>query len=400
MKQEKELKEKFRQLYGADARLYRAPGRVNLIGEHTDYNDGYVMPAAIGFSTWVALSPRDDRQLSIYSENFSESIIIDLSQLSIEARRARAGTQWSDYVGGVALILEQAGYRLRGANMLISGEVPIGSGLSSSAAIEVSTGYALLETAGYTVDRVQLATLCQRAENEYVGIRCGIMDQFISCNGKEGHALLLDCRSLDYRLLPLAQSGMGEDSQPGDVRLVVCNTMVKHQLASSEYNRRRAECEAGVEHFARFIPGVRALRDVAPDDLERFGTGLPDVIYRRCRHVITENARAIKAAAALERGDLNEFGKLMGESHRSLRDDYEVSCDELDLMVDLASQIEGVYGSRMMGGGFGGCTINLVEPESVEYFERTVAAGYQQATGHIPEIYICTAAAGAGRVSD
>jgi galactokinase len=273
---------------------------------------------------------------------------------------------------------------LRGADLAIRSDVPIGAGLSSSAAIEVAAGLAMLENSGSEIDRVELAKLCQQAENEFVGMRCGIMDQFISCCGKAGTALMLDCRSLEYRLLPL----------PENLRLVICNTMVKHELGSSEYNTRRAECEAGVEHFAKLLPGIRALRDVTVNDLERCGSDLNEVISKRCRHVITENARVMEAAGALQRGDLQNFGKLMAESHRSLRDDYEVSCAELDAMVDLATQVEGVYGARMTGGGFGGCTINLVKAESVAEFKRTVARGYEQATGVAPEIFVCSTGAG------
>jgi galactokinase len=365
------------------ARVFRAPGRVNLIGEHTDYNDGFVMPAAIDFSTWVTISPRDDRTISLFSENFGQQIGFDLEDPAPQPKG-----HWSDYVRGVAIVLEAAGYRLRGANLRIRGEVPIGSGLSSSAAIEVATGYALLESSGFAVDRLKLAKLCQRAENEFVGMRCGIMDQFISCHGQRGKALMLDCRSLEYRLLPL----------PENVRLVICNTMVKHELAGGEYNKRRAECEAGVRHLAGRLEGVRALRDVTAENLENHGSDLPPVVYRRCRHVITENDRVLKATAALERGDLADFGDLMNESHRSLRDDYEVSCAELDLMVTLAREIKGVYGSRMTGGGFGGCTISLVVADDVDEFKRQVADGYEKATGRRPEIYICTAAGAAQEV--
>ncbi|HZS08830.1 MAG TPA: galactokinase [Blastocatellia bacterium] len=385
MKQVSELKRKFSRLYGGEAKVYRAPGRVNLIGEHTDYNDGFVMPAAIGFSTWVAIAPRDDRRIAIHSENFSAGVEFDLDESG-----ARAGHHWSDYVRGVAVKLEETGYHLRGANLFIRGEVPIGSGLSSSAAIEVATGLALADTAGLSVDRVTLAKICQRAENEFVGMRCGIMDQFVSCCGHAGHALMLDCRSLDYKLLPLSD----------EARLVICNTMVKHQLAGGEYNKRRAECEAGVRHLSQFIPGIAALRDVTIEQLEQHGRDLPEVVYRRCRHVVSENARVPAAATALERGDLAAFGQLMGESHRSLRDDYEVSCNELDLMVELAGEVEGVYGARMTGGGFGGCTINLVSAGSVAQFKRTVAERYRQKTGRKPEIYVCTAAEGAEQVSE
>lgn len=366
------------------ARTFRAPGRVNLIGEHTDYNDGYVMPAAIGFSTFVTISPRDDRTVSLISENFSEEIEFDLDDANPQATG-----HWSDYPRGVAVTLSLAGYRLRGATLRIHGEVPIGSGLSSSAAIEVATCYALLDNSGLSVEPVEIAKLCQRAENEFVGMRCGIMDQFISCCGQTGKALMLDCRSLDYELQPL----------PTDARLVICNTMVKHALAAGEYNIRRAECEAGVRHFAESLPNVRALRDVNEVDLKHYGNDLSEVIHRRCRHVITENARVVEAARALAKSDLEAFGSLMNESHRSLRDDYEVSCKELDVMVDLAQKAEGVYGARMTGGGFGGCTVNLVNAENVEEFRRTVAQGYTEATGLAPEIYVCSAAAGAGEVT-
>ena len=365
------------------ARTYRAPGRVNLIGEHTDYNDGFVMPAAIEFSTFVTVSAREGRKLSLFSENFSEQVEFDLDDPD-----PRPSGHWSDYPRGVAVTLERAGYRLSGASLRIRGEVPIGSGLSSSAAIEVAACYALLDNSALSVDPVKMAKLCQRAENEFVGMRCGIMDQFVSCCGQAGKALMLDCRSLDYKLLPL----------PQEARLVICNTMVKHALAAGEYNIRRAECEAGVRHFAQSLPNVRALRDVNEADLKHYGNDLSEVIFRRCRHVITENARVLEAAKALERGDLEVFGRLMTASHHSLRDDYEVSCKELDVMVGLAQEVRGVYGARMTGGGFGGCTISLVNAENVEEFKRTVAQGYAEATGLVPEIYVCSAAEGAEEI--
>jgi galactokinase len=365
------------------ARTFRAPGRVNLIGEHTDYNDGFVMPAAIGFSTFVTVSPREGRKLSLVSENFSEDVEFDLDDPT-----ASATGHWSDYPRGVAVTLERAGYRLSGARLRIRGDVPIGSGLSSSAAIEVATCYALLNNSALSLEPVEIAKLCQRAENEFVGMRCGIMDQFISCCGQAGKALMLDCRSLDYKLVPL----------PQDARLIICNTMVKHALAAGEYNTRRAECEAGVRHFAQSLPNVRALRDVTEADLKRYGNDLSEIIHRRCRHVITENARVPGAAKALEQGNLEAFGRLMNESHRSLRDDYEVSCKELDAMVELAQKVQGVYGARMTGGGFGGCTINLVNAENVGEFKRTVAQGYTEATGLVPEIYVCSAAEGAEEI--
>jgi galactokinase len=258
-----ELSAAFQKLYGVVPRIYRAPGRVNLIGEHTDYNDGLVMPAAINFSTWVAVAVRNDRSLVICSEHFSETAKLDLDKAP-----ARGRGHWSDYPFGVAVKLEEAGHRLRGANLLVRGEVPIGSGLSSSAAIEVSTGLALLDNSDVKIDRMELAKLCQRAENEFVGIRSGLMDQFISCFGQAGHALMLDCRSLEHKQIPM----------PDDVKLVVCNTMVKHQLASSEYNARHAECEEGVRLLSQHLPHVQSLRDVSFDELERFRSELPEVV--------------------------------------------------------------------------------------------------------------------------
>ena len=364
-------------------RTFRAPGRVNLIGEHTDYNDGFVMPAALDFSTWVKVTPLEHRKLQIFSENFGEEIEVDLDDRNLSARG-----DWSDYPVGVAVVLERTGHRLRGARLQIRGEVPIGSGLSSSAAIEVATVCALVANSELKIDPRELALLCQRAENEFVGARVGIMDQFISLFGQSNKALLLDCRSLEFRLLPL----------PDNVRLIICNTMVKHALASSAYNERRAQCEAGVTHLAKFLPQVTALRDVTIDQLEQHADELSDVVYRRCRHVISENARVLSAGEALERSELERFGKLMAESHRSLRDDYEVSCKELDLMVELAQNIDGVYGARMTGGGFGGCTVNLVAEENVEEFRARVAMEYERGTSLRPEIYVCKAANGAEEV--
>jgi galactokinase len=376
------LSEAFQSRHGSRPKIYRAPGRVNLIGEHTDYNEGFVMPAAIDSSTWVAIAPRWDRKLSVQSENFSETAELDLDQPA-----TRGTGHWSDYPFGVAVKLEQFGHRLRGANLVVRGEVPIGSGLSSSAAIEVATGFALLDSNDVEIDRLELAKLCRQAENEFVGMRCGLMDQFISCFGQAGHALMLDCRLLDYKLLRLPES----------VKLVVCNTMVKHELAASEYNARRAECEEGVRVLAQKISSVRSLRDVTMNDLERFMSELPEVVYRRCRHVVSENHRVIEAATALTSGELAIFGKLMADSHKSLRDDYEVSCKELDLMVEAATTA-GAIGSRMTGGGFGGCTINLVNSNNVDQFKQSVASEYAQATGREPEIYVCTTAQGAERV--
>jgi len=375
------LKEEFQRTFRTNPVIFRAPGRVNLIGEHTDYNDGFVMPAAIGFYSWIAAAPRADHTLHVRSEEFHETLDLSLASLLGPPRR-----HWSDFVRGVAAVLQGAGTPLGGANLIIHGQVPMGAGLSSSASLEVATALALLSISHATLPLRDVALLCQRAEHEYVGTRCGIMDQFISVFALSAHALMLDCRSLDYETLAI----------PEDVRLVICNSMVKHVLAGGEYNQRRTDCEAGVRIMQRHIPQVLALRDVEPSDLEKHKAELPEVVYRRCRHVINENQRVLDAAAALRAGDLSRFGHLMYESHRSLRDDYEVSCSELDLLVEIASACQGVYGTRMTGGGFGGCTITLVRAEAVDRFQEQVAKKYKDVTGITPDIYICSAAQGAG----
>jgi galactokinase len=378
------LLERFTKRFGAEPLLVQAPGRVNLIGEHTDYNEGFVFPAAIEFQTQIAIAKRSDRRLLVSSENYSEQVEFDLDMLPQTHRG-----HWSDYVIGVVRLIEHTLGGLPGANLLLHGNVPQGAGLSSSASLEVAVCKAFLEVSGKTLEGVAIAQLCQRAENEFVGARCGIMDQFISVNGQKNHALRLDCRTLEYRQLPI----------PSDVRLVICNTMVSHALAAGEYNQRRAECEASAHYFAERVPGVRTLRDVTLEDYEKFGPGLPEVIRKRCHHILTENLRVLQAAEALQARDLKLFGRLMGSSHASLRDDFEVSCEELDLMVRLAAENEGVYGARMTGGGFGGCTINLVDEKYVAPFKENVAAGYQKATKRVPEIYISSAADGASRLN-
>jgi len=379
-----QLRENFRQRFGTEPRVFRAPGRVNLIGEHTDYNDGFVMPAALGFECRVAAAARADRKLVIHSENFSETCSVDL----LPGEPPRAGN-WCDYPVGVAVMLGRAGFNVPGANLLIRSDVPLGAGLSSSAAIEVATACALLGIAGQSADRRPLAQICQRAEHEYPGVRCGIMDPFIALHGLAGHALLLDCRSLDFERLPL----------PAEVSIVICNTLVRHELASGEYNRRRADCEEAVRLLAARVPGMRALRDVTPEQLEAHPSLLPERVARRARHVVTENARAQHAAAALRAGDIARFGRLMFESHASLRDDYEVSCRELDVMVQAAAAQPGVYGARMTGGGFGGCTVNLVESRRAAEFTEAASGAYLQATGIRPEIYACYTADAAGEIA-
>jgi len=365
------------------ATVYRAPGRVNLIGEHTDYNDGFVLPAAIEFSCWVTAAARSDSRLIIHSRNFDETIQADLDSLL-----PAPGKHWGNYPLGVAWSLERAGKRLRGANLLISGDVPLGAGLSSSAAIEVAVGFALLQESGIAIDRLELAKLCQQAENEFVGARCGIMDQFVACHGRASHALLLDCRSLAFEPVRL----------PAEISLVICNTMVKHDIRSGEYNTRRAQCEEGVRTLHVVLLEIRALRDVTLAQLEANRGILDKKVFARCRHVISENERVQRVADALRRGDPEAVGKLMQDSHSSLRDDYEVSCKELDVMVEIAASQPGIIGARMTGGGFGGCTVNLVESACIDAFRERVAAEYFARTGLVPEIYVSAPSGGAQQV--
>jgi len=370
----------FERRFGTQPRVFRAPGRVNLIGEHTDYNDGFVMPAALGFSTFVAIGPRTDRKLVIYSEEFPGHFEFDLDHLP----ETRTGA-WCDYVLGVASVLRQQGHKLAGANLLVHGEVPIGAGLSSSAALEVSSALAILSLNDTRLPLPEIAKLCRTAENTFVGAKVGIMDQFVSCMGKAGHAFFLDCRSLDFKFVPI----------PPGLQFVVCNTMVKHDLATGAYNTRREECEEGVRAFAKWDPAIRALRDVSVDLLDRQANDLPTTIWKRCSHIVHENKRTLNAARALTEGDLAKVGRLMRESHDSLRDLYEVSCRELDVMVESAEGLPGFCGGRMTGGGFGGCTVNLVREENAEAFAKQIAERYREATGIRPQVYLCSAEDGA-----
>jgi galactokinase len=379
------VRQRFAEIFGGEpAAVVRAPGRVNLIGEHTDYNDGYVLPVAIDRSVLVAAAPRDDRQVVIHALDFGESV-----EFSLEDIEHDQVNTWSNYQRGVAYFLKERGLRLPGLNVVVIGDIPTGSGLSSSAAIEVSMAYTWQVLAGFELSRVKLALLCQRAENEFVGMNCGIMDQFVSALGQRDHALLIDCRSLDYQPVPL----------PSGAAIVVADTMKRRGLVDSEYNTRRRECEEGVRILQRYLPQVQALRDVSSDQFVEYEGQLPETVRQRCRHIIYENGRVLKSVAALRAGDLDAFGQLMNESHASLRDDYEVSCAELDIMAEAAWKVKGVYGSRMTGAGFGGCTVSLVAEEAIEDFRNQVAATYERATGIAPQTYVCRAEDGVAEVS-
>jgi galactokinase len=370
--------------FGVTPEIFAAPGRVNLIGEHTDYAEGFVMPAAIDFATLAAISPRNDGKIVIYAENFHQERSFPADRLP-----TKASGHWSDYPLGVMAILAGEGYTIPPLSLSLWGDVPLGSGLSSSAAVEVATATAVTALIGVTIPGPRLARLCQRAENEFVGANCGIMDQFISANGAADNALLLDCRDLSYRLAPI----------PANMALVIANTMVKHSVAGDGYTTRRAEVEEACRILATHRPEIKFLRDATVADLEAWGHEISPNALKRARHVITENQRTLEAADALLRHDLRALGKLMHEAHVSYSKDFEGSCVEADTMVDLAQDLPGLIGARLTGGGFGGCTINVVEADQATAFAAALKERYRQTTGIDPEIHICHASAGAHRMA-
>jgi galactokinase len=378
------MMETFQQLFGSaeGMRTFQAPGRVNLIGEHTDYNLGFVLPVALDLATTVAVAPSRDGMVRIYSEQRQE-----MRQWTADEIGQLAPTHdWSDYPIGVARELILAGFPIQPANFLIASTVPEGSGLSSSAALEVSSALAFLY--GRTLNPMELALLCQRAERNFVGMPCGIMDQYISVFGRKNCAVEIDCRSLGHRLVSL----------PAGIAFVAVNTMVKHALASSAYRERVAECAAAVAGLRERYPSVESLRDVTPERLAAVAPQLPEAVARRARHVVTEDVRVGRFVDASAAGDPRQMGRLMLESHASLRDDYQVSCEELDFLVDTAMRTEGVYGSRMTGGGFGGCTVTLLGAEAAAAFGEEISAAYQHKFGVTPLVYACRPSDGAGEV--
>jgi len=369
--------------FHAEPAIFVAPGRVNLIGEHTDYAEGFVMPAAIDFATLAGISPRSDGKIVLYSENYSQERAFEAAALP-----AKGSRHWTDYPLGVVAILAGEGHAIPGFSLSLWGDVPLGSGLSSSAALEVATALAVLSLIGASYPGPVLARLCQRAENEFVGANCGIMDQFISVHGKENHALLLDCRDLSFKLAPI----------PANVALVIANTMVKHSVAGGDYPTRRRESEAACAVIASHRPGVPFLRDATLEDLEKWGHEMAPKSLLRARHVISENLRTVAAEKALEKGDLAELGRLMAEAHTSYSRDFEGSCVEADAMVALAQNLPGLIGARLTGGGFGGCTINLVEQEHAAAFVEALAGRYAAQTSIVPQIHVCHASGGAHQV--
>ncbi len=373
--------EAFRAAFGSPPQVVvRAPGRVNLIGEHTDYNEGYVLPVAIDRYVWFAGTHRHDRLVRARALDFGAEIEFSLDDIQKDSRRP-----WANYLRGVAAVLQAAGQRLAGADLVYGGDVPREAGLSSSAAVEVAAMVFWQRLLRLPLEAVEIATLSRRAENEFVGVPTGIMDQFASACARRDHALFLDCRDLRYRLVPLRD----------DVAIVVCNSGVKRALASSEYEVRWRQCRAAVEALNHFGLRAQSLRDVTPAQLREVGSRMDPLLLKRARHVVTENQRVLDAVRSLEQGDLQQFGSLLNASHASLRDDYEVSCRELDVLVELAQQQPSVLGARMTGAGFGGCTVNLVRRECAEEFARVVAEGYQKALHLQAEVYVCQASDGA-----
>jgi galactokinase len=374
----------FETRFGAAPELIvRAPGRVNLIGEHTDYNAGFVLPAAIDRATFIAASPRSDRRVHVVAADLNEEDEFSLEQIERSGMRP-----WSNYIRGMVRALLVAGHDIGGANMVIASSVPRGAGLSSSAALEVATGYVFQVFHKLNILGDELALMAQATENHFVGVNCGIMDQFIVTLGQANHALMIDCRDLSYQAVPV----------PTNAAVVICDSHIERSLAASAYNQRRAECEQAVELLKAHLPGIKALRDVTSQQLEKYGHVLPAVVRQRARHVVSENERVITGASALRNGDIGEFGRLMNASHASLRDDYAVSIPEMDSLVASAQRVSGCYGSRLTGAGFGGCTVSLVDVDAVERFRHEVAANYLASTGRSATIYVTQASDGVGRI--
>jgi galactokinase len=363
--------------------VVRAPGRVNLIGEHTDYNDGFVLPIAIDLAITIALVPTGDRTVAVTLTESGETATVDLD--AVGPRRKH----WIDYVAGTAWAMTEAGLPTRGFRGLLASDLPQGAGLSSSAALELASALALSDGGEPPTDGLRLARIAQRAENEYVGVRCGLMDQFASSLGVVGAALMLDCRSLEYHAVPLALD---------DVALVVCDSGSPRRLDASAYNERRGQCEAAVAVIARSFPTVRSLRDVTAEMLDAMGETFDPVLRRRARHIVEENARVLDAADALASGDHARAGRRFSESHASLRDLYEVSSPELDALVETAESVPGVLGSRLTGAGFGGCTVTLVRRDAIGVLTNAVEERYASRTGLTPQVFEVEPSRGAQRL--
>jgi galactokinase len=378
----------FRTRFGRDPDvLVRAPGRVNLIGEHVDYNGGLVLPVAIDRAAWLAVGRAPHGAVTIEAVDLGERARFLREALSSGADHGDLPS-WARYPAGVARVLADHGLEVCPVDVALASDVPIGAGLSSSAAVEVAFATAWRALGSWTVGTLELARLCQEAENRYVGVACGLMDPFTSLHGRRGHAILLDCRSLESKPVPL----------PAQTAIVVADTKVRRQLAESEFNLRRRQCEQAVDVLRRALPAIRSLRDVSPADLARHRDGLPELLFRRAKHVVEEIARVQSVIAEVESGDAAALGRAMTAAHRSGRDLYDVSCAELDIMVESAVRLEGCHGSRLTGAGFGGCTVSLVDASAAPRFVTELARAYREATGIVPDLWICTAEDGAATV--
>lgn len=377
-----QLNKQFNELFHKQPMIFAAPGRVNLIGEHTDYNEGFVLPGAIDKCIYIAIHKNETNTLNAYSNQYKQQVTVALDSLQPQLN-------WFTYLAGMLHHIRQSGYAVSGVDVIIDGDVPVGAGMSSSAAICSAFGTALNELFDLGIDRMQLALLGQKTEHTFAGLMCGIMDQFASLHGRSGHVMKLDCRSLEYEYIPF--------NYP-DHKVVLVNSMVSHSLASTEYNVRREQCEEGVTVLRKTSPSFKSLRDVSINELEKYRRALNPIVYKRCHFVISENARVLKSCELLRDGDINAFGKLMQESHDGLSKEYEVSCEELDFLAGAARNIQGVVGGRMMGGGFGGCTINIVEASSVEKFETEIRHLYEDKFGKTPEVYVTQVEEGARRI--
>jgi galactokinase len=367
------VEEKFKKIFNEEPLIVRSPGRVNLIGEHTDYNNGFVLPAAIDKAIYFAISPRKDEICKIQALDLNDDFEFRISNLEFSKKG------WPNYLMGVVEQLTKAGYKFNGFNCVFGGDIPIGAGLSSSAALEAGLAFSINHIYKLGIEKIDLVKYSQKAENEFVGVKCGIMDQYISVFGKKGNVLQIDCQSLDYKYFPFEFE---------NISVVLFDTRVTHSLASSEYNKRRAECTTGVEIIRKNHPQVNSLRDVSIEMLNEYKSKLDSVVYRRCKYAVEESARLLNACDSLTKGDLQTFGKLMYETHEGLSKDYEVSCAELDYLVELTKGNQKIYGSRMMGGGFGGCTINLIENEAVDDAVKSVSEFYKNKFGKEPKVYI------------
>lgn len=380
-----EITRLFKARFHTEPLLVRSPGRVNLIGEHTDYNEGFVLPAAVDKAVYVGIDRRQDEEIHLFSADFQEKFTTSLAKV------APAAHSWSNYPLGVVDQLQKAGYPLSGFNLVLGGDVPIGAGMSSSAAVECATIYALNELYGLGISKMDMAKMAQQAEHTFAGVQCGIMDQFASLFGKEGYAMKLDCRSLEYEYVPLEMKG---------IRIVLLNTNIKHSLASSEYNTRRQQCAQGVAWVQAAHPEVRSLRDVSIDLLDRYVAPKDPVVHQRCRYVIQENERLLHGCRDLQNGHIEGLGEQMFRSHEGLSKDYEVSCPELDFLVAFAKNRPEVLGARMMGGGFGGCTINLVREAAVDALIEAAGNAYKEQLGLDMTAYVAEIGIGTGRVEE